>query len=191
MSEVRELWKITAFRRLLIARVVSNIGNGITPIALAFGVLSIPGADAGSLSYVTTAQMIPLVLFMLVGGVAADRFGRSQLVGITDIVGSIFVGISALSFLTSHASIPLLCFNGFIFGMLNALWYPAFSGIMPIIVPAKLLQAANSTVGLAANAGFTVGASIAGVLVSTAGSGWGLLVDAFSFLVAGILVLRK
>jgi MFS family permease len=190
MGEVSELWKITAFRRLLIARVVSNIGNGITPIALAFGVLSIPGADAGSLSYVTTAQMIPLVLFMLVGGVAADRFGRSQLVGITDIVGSIFVGISALSFLTSHASIPLLCFNGFIFGMLNALWYPAFSGIMPIIVPAKLLQAANSTVGLAANAGFTVGASIAGVLVSTAGSGWGLLVDAFSFLVAGILVLR-
>ena len=69
MGEVSELWKITAFRRLLIARVVSNIGNGITPIALAFGVLSIPGADAGSLSYVTTAQMIPLVLFMLVGGV--------------------------------------------------------------------------------------------------------------------------
>jgi len=190
MSEVSELWKISAFRRLLIARVVSNVGNGITPIALAFGVLSIPSADAGSLSYVTTAQMIPLVLFMLVGGVAADRFGRSQLVGITDIVGSIFVGISALSFLTSHASIPLLCFNGFIFGMLNALWYPAFSGIMPLIVPTNLLQAANSTVGLAANAGFTVGASIAGVLVSTAGSGWGLLIDALSFLVAGILVLQ-
>lgn len=67
MGEVSELWKISSFRRLLIARVVSNIGNGITPIALAFGVLSIPGADAGSLSYVTTAQMIPLVLFMLVG----------------------------------------------------------------------------------------------------------------------------
>lgn len=189
-EELAQLWALPQFRRLLLARVVSNIGNGITPIALAFGVLSIPGADAGSLSFVTTAQMIPLVLFMLIGGVAADRFGRSQLVGATDIIGSIFVGISALSFLTGYASIPLLCFNGFIFGVLNALWYPAFSGIMPLIVPNNLLQAANSILGVAANIAFTVGASIAGILVSTAGSGWGLLIDAFSFLIAGILVWR-
>ena len=133
--ELTELWQIRQFRRLFTARVISNIGNGMTPIALAFGVLSLKGADAGSLSYVTTAQMIPLVLFLLVGGIAADRFGRSQLVGITDIIGGVVVAISAIVFLTHHASIPLLCINGFIFGALNALWYPAFSGLMPLIVP--------------------------------------------------------
>ncbi|MSV37390.1 MAG: MFS transporter, partial [Actinobacteria bacterium] len=119
-KELSELWKITEFRHLLVARVISNFGNGITPIALAFGVLSLPGADAGSLSYVTTAHMIPLVLFMLIGGVAADRFGRTHLVGLTDIIGSIFVAISAFAFISGHASIPLLCFNSFIFGILNA-----------------------------------------------------------------------
>ena len=67
-KELSELWKITEFRHLLVARVISNFGNGIAPIALAFGVLSLPGADAGSLSLVTTAHMIPLVLFMLIGG---------------------------------------------------------------------------------------------------------------------------
>ena len=189
-KELSELWKIREFRHLLIARVISNFGNGITPIALAFGVLSLPGADAGSLSLVTTSNMIPLVLFMLIGGVAADRFGRTHLVGVTDIIGSVFVAISAFAFISGHASIPLLCFNGFVFGVLNALWYPEFSGIMPLIVPNPLLQAANSLVGIGANLGFTLGASVAGIVVSTAGPGWGLLIDAGTFLIAGVLVYQ-
>ena len=189
-KELSELWKIREFRHLLIARVISNLGNGITPIALAFGVLSLPGADAGSLSLVTTSNMVPLVLFMLIGGVAADRFGRTHLVGVTDVIGSVFVAISASAFISGHASIPLLCFNGFVFGVLNALWYPAFSGIMPLIVPNPLLQAANSLVGIGANLGFTLGASVAGIVVSTAGPGWGLLIDAGTFLIAGVLVYQ-
>lgn len=188
-EELRELWRIRRYRILLLARFVSNIGNGMAPIALAFGVLSLDGADAGSLSLVTTAQMIPLVAFLLVGGVAADRFGRSQLVGSTDVIGSVVVAVSAMAFLTDNASIPLLCVNGFIFGVLNALWYPAFSGLMPMIVPGPLLQAGNSILGFGANVGFTLGASVAGLIVATAGPGWGLFGDAVSFLIAGILVL--
>jgi len=188
-EELRELLRIPRYRVLLAARFVSNVGNGMAPIALAFGVLSLDGADAGSLSLVTTAQMIPLVAFLLVGGVAADRFGRSQLVGSTDIIGSAVVAISAIAFLTGNASVPLLCVNGFIFGVLNALWYPAFSGLMPMIVPGRLLQGANSILGFGANVGFTIGASAAGFIVATAGPGWGLLGDATSFLVAGLLVL--
>lgn len=189
LEELRELLRIPRYRVLLAARFVSNVGNGMAPIALAFGVLSLDGADAGSLSLVTTAQMIPLVAFLLVGGVAADRFGRSQLVGSTDIIGSAVVAISAIAFLTGNASVPLLCVNGFIFGVLNALWYPAFSGLMPMIVPGRLLQGANSILGFGANVGFTIGASAAGFIVATAGPGWGLLGDATSFLVAGLLVL--
>jgi MFS family permease len=188
-EELRELWRIPRYRILLAARFVSNVGNGMAPIALAFGVLSLDGADAGSLSLVTTAQMIPLVAFLLIGGVAADRFGRSQLVGSTDIIGSAVVAISAIAFLTDNASVPLLCVNGFIFGVLNALWYPAFSGLMPLIVPGPLLQGANSILGFGANVGYTIGASVAGLIVATAGPGWGLLGDATSFLVAGLLVL--
>jgi predicted MFS family arabinose efflux permease len=61
---------------------------------------------------------------------------------------------------------------------------------MPLIVPTHLLQAGNSALGVGANLGFTLGASVAGVLVSSSGSGWALLVDAATFLVAGIVVLR-
>jgi len=187
-GQFSELIAISGFRKLFAARVVSNFGNGMTPIALAFGVLSLPGGNAGSLSLVTTAHMLPLIGFMLIGGVVADRFGRARLVGLTDIFGSIFTGVSAMAFLTHHASIPLLCFNGFMFGILNSLWYPAFSGLAPQIVPARLLQSANSLIGTGANLALTLGSATAGVLVATAGSGWGLLIDAISFLVAGVIV---
>lgn len=187
-DQVRELWRNADFRKMFASRVVSNLGNGMTPIALAFGVLDLPGGNAGSLSIVTAAHMVPLVLFMIIGGVAADRFGRAMLVGGTDLLGSIFVSISALAFLTHHASIPLLAFNGFVFGVLNALWYPAFMGLMPQIVDNRLLQSANAFVGMGANLALTLGAAVAGVIVAAFGSGWAILIDAITFFIAGCLV---
>jgi MFS family permease len=187
-DQVRELWRNVDFRKMFTSRVVSNFGNGMTPIALAFGVLDLPGGNAGSLSIVTAAHMVPLVLFMVIGGVAADRFGRALLVGGSDLLGSIFVSISALAFLTGYASVPLLAFNAFVFGVLNALWYPAFTGLMPQIVETRLLQSANALVGMGANLALTLGAATAGFLVAAFGSGWAIMIDALSFFIAGCLV---
>lgn len=186
--DIRELRKNARFRRLVAARVVSNFGNGLAPIALAFGVLDLEGSNAGSLSLVTSSQMVPLVLFLLLGGVVADRFGRSQMVGVTDMVASALFLLSGLSFVFDFASVLLLCVNGFVIGILNALWYPAFAGLMPEVVEREQLQSANSIVGLGSNLSFTLGASTAGLLVSTVGPGWAIIVDAITFFVAGLLV---
>lgn len=187
-DQIRELWKVRDFRKLLLSRIISNIGNGMAPVALAFGVLDLPGGDAQSLSIVTGVHMVPLVLFMVVGGAVADRFGRARLVGSCDLIGSLFVFVSALSFLTGTASIPLLAFNGFIFGVLNAIWYPAFTGLTPQIVERRHLQSANSLLGVGGNLAFTIGSAVAGILVAAVGSGWAILMDAASFFIAGILV---
>lgn len=187
-AEVRELWKVREFRVVFASRVISNLGNGMAPIALAFGVLSLEGTDARSLSAVTVAQTVPLVLFMLIGGVAADRFGRARLMGGADILGSMFSILSAVALIGGFASVPLLAFNGFVFGVLNAVWYPAFAGLMPQVTPRHLLHSANAFLGTGANLAFTLGASAAGIIVATLGSGWALLADGTTFLVAGLLV---
>ena len=188
IGDLKLVWRNRRYRLLFLARFVSNIGNGLMPIALAFGVLSLPGGSATELSYVTTSQMLPIVVFLLVGGVVADRFGRAQLVGGTDIIGSFAVGTMGLLFITHHATILLLCMAGAVSGTLNALWYPAFVGLMPEIVEADELQAANSLLGFGANIGYIIGASTAGVIVNTAGAGWAILTNAATFLVAGFLV---
>lgn len=187
-GEWRELWALPGYRRVMWSRIVSNLGNGITPIALAFGVLDIKGSNGKSLSLVTGAHSVAVILFMLLGGVVADRFGRLRVVGLSDIIGSSVAAFSGLLLVTGHATVPLLAFNGFVMGFLNAVWLPAYRGIIPQLVPSHLLQSANALNGVFANVFMVAGSASAGVIVAVVGAGWGVLLDALSFFVAGILV---
>lgn len=79
--DLKKLWHLKPFRTLFLARVISNFGNGLAPVAVAFGVLSLEGATATDLSKVQAALFLPLVVFMLVGGIVADRFPRALIIG--------------------------------------------------------------------------------------------------------------
>ena len=134
------------------------------------------------------ARFFPLVTFMLFGGVFADRFQRNRIVGGSDVIGSVIVGISALSFIGGFPHVWILVFMGALFGILNALWWPAMSGVLPEILPKEKLQEGNAVVGLMNNIGYVVGTLLGGVLVAGFNAGWALLVDAISFFIAGLLV---
>jgi MFS family permease len=175
---------------LIIARVVSNFGNGLAPVAVAFGVLSLEGATATDLSKVQAALFFPLVLFMLVGGVVADRFPRALVVGSTDIILSAFIITSGVLFLIGEQSVTKLIVISFINGTLNALWWPAFMGITPEVVPEEHLQSANSVVSFGSNIMNIFGVVAGGVLVAAIGPGWAIVGDGITFLIAGILVLQ-
>ncbi len=188
LNELRTLRSHKGFIPLVGSRFISNVGNGLSPIALAYGVLSIPGADGKDLSVVMAARFIPMVALMLLGGVVGDRYKRNRVVGGADIIGSVFVAISAISFIGHFPSVWLLAVMGAIFGVLNALWWPAMVGVLPEILPKEKLKDGNAIVALSNNIGFVVGALLGGTLVTLYGSGWALLIDAISFLIAGILV---
>jgi MFS family permease len=79
---------------------------------------------------------------------------------------------------------------GALFGVLNALWWPAMSGVLPEILPKEKLQHGNAVIGLMTNIGFIAGTLLGGVVVTLYGSGWALLTDAITFFVAGVLVLK-
>ena len=187
-KDLAELIKISGFRSVITARFISNLGNGLSPVALAYGVLSLPGSNGRDLSLVMVSRFFPMVALMLFGGVIGDRFKRNRIVGGADIIGSFFAGTSALSFIFGFASVPLLCLMGALFGILNALWWPAMSGVLPEVLPKEMLQKGNALVSLASNFGFVFGALLGGTVVTLYGSGWALFVDALSFLLAGIIV---
>lgn len=189
-TDLSELWTIPSFRKLLLARFISNYGNGLAPIALAFGVLELKGASASDLSIVMAAQMFPMVVFMLFGGVIADRYPRALIVGVSDVVLSAFVIFNGISFLDGKATILSLSIVGFVGGTLNALWWPAFAGLVPEVVPEKLLQSANSAIGIGSNMSNIAGTVTGGIVVANFGAGWGLVGDGITFLIAGILVFQ-
>ncbi len=189
-DQLRELSQYRGFKSLISARLISNFGNGLSDIALVYGVLSLNGATGKDLSLVMFARLFPMIALMLFGGVIGDRFKRNRIVGGTDMLGSGFVAISAASFIFGFASVPLLAFMGFLFGILNAMWWPAMMGLLPTIVPKEKLNDGNAVIGLLSNFGYVAGALSGGTLVTLFGSGWALLVDALSFFIAGILVWR-
>jgi MFS family permease len=188
LAQLKGLKEHKGFTPLISSRFISNIGNGMSPIALAYGVLSIEGADGGDLSIVMAARFFPMIAFMLFGGVFADRFKRNRIVGGSDILGSFLAAVSAISLIAGSSSVLLLAAMGALFGVLNALWWPAMSGVLPEILPKEKLQEGNAVVGLLSNIGNISGTLLGGVIVAALNPGWALLIDAASFFIAGVIV---
>jgi MFS family permease len=188
LAQLKDLRGYQGFTALAASRFISNVGNGMSPIALAYGVLSLPGADGSDLSLVMGARFFPMIAFMLFGGVFADRFQRNRIVGAADVLGSFFTGISAISLIAGFSNVWILVAMGGIFGVLNALWWPAMSGVLPEILPKEKLQEGNAVIGLMSNIGNVSGTLLGGVIVSALNPGWGLLIDAATFFIAGIIV---
>ena len=188
MSDLRQLAALPHFRAFLAARLISNLGNGMGPVALAFAVLGLPNANATTLSWVLGAQSAVTVLMLPFGGVWADRIGRVRAVAGSDMVLGVLLIGQALLFFTHTVTVPILVAVACVVGFLHAIWYPAFPTIAPAVVPAERLQPANSLIsGVSAGASILGGAS-AGVIVATIGAPWALMFDALTFLVAGLLV---
>ena len=188
LAQLKNLSSHEGFSMLVTARLISNVGNGLSPIALAYGVLSLPGADGSDLSIVMGARYLPLIVFMLFGGVFADRFQRNRIVGGSDIIGSALVAVSAISLIAGFSSILLLAIMGALFGFLNALWWPAMSGVLPEILPKEKLQEGNAIIGLMSNIGVVFGTLLGGVIVTLTSPGWALLIDGLTFFIAGLIV---
>lgn len=188
MTALSQLWQFRDYRRYLLARVISNLGNGMAPTALAFGILGLEGATAKSLSLVLAVQSFALVAMLPFGGVWADRIGRAKVVGGSDTVLGALILVQAALFITGLVTVPILLPFALVFGVLHAIWYPAFPAIAPAVVPAEHLQSANSVVSAGSNGAYISGAAVAGVLVAGVGAGWAMAFDALTFIVAGLLV---
>ncbi|WP_422772650.1 MFS transporter [Plantactinospora sp. WMMC1484] len=173
------------FRYLAIGRAATMLGNAVAPIALAFAVLDLTGS-VRDLGLVVGTRSLTHVLFLLFGGVLADRFPRQAVMVVSCTFAAATQGAVAALVLTGTATIPALVALSALNGVLAAFAWPAAAALVPQTVPAELLQSANALNRLGTNAAMIGGASLAGVLVAGVGPGWGLLVDAATFALAGL-----
>ncbi|MEN0583728.1 MULTISPECIES: MFS transporter [Kosakonia] len=176
------------FRHLFFARLLTVLGNGIAPIALAFAVLDI-GGSATELGIVVAARSLFNVAFLLVGGVLADRYSRSQVLVLSSLVAACSQGVVAWLVLDGSATVLLLAILGTINGAAAGIALPASSALVPQTVPAHNLREANAFIQLGIYSGTVVGASLGGILTSAVGPGWGLAIDALGFAASAPLYL--
>lgn len=182
------LFSVRYFQQLLVARTISNVGNGISPVALAFGTLSIESSGPRELSLVLLARTVPIMVMLLIGGAFADRFGRAKIMAITDTTLGLLIVLIGFAFIQGQATIPLLVLVSLLSGVLNGFWYPAFTGLLPQIVPENQLQRANVIVSFFSNLAFMLGAALSGLSVTLLGYGATLIIDGITFFTAGLLL---
>ncbi len=185
---MREILQLPHYRRFLIARFISNFGNGMGPIALAFGILHMRGGSASLLGWILGIQTIAMLCMSPLGGVIADKYGRVRVLGMMDIIGGSAFLVQAYFFSTGHVPLGIFLAVNIVFGLCWGVFWPAFGGLMPALVGEEELQKANSTNQFVANIAIISGTATGGILVSTIGSTLALTVDAISFIICGIIV---
>ncbi|MQA98803.1 MAG: MFS transporter [Actinobacteria bacterium] len=186
---VKRLWSNAGFRQLYIGRAASMAGDMIVPVALAFGVLRLSDSPA-ALGIVLAAGVVPRVLFILVGGAVADRLRPHRAMIWSDIVRAASQGAVALLLITDIAEVWHLVVLEAVYGTAAAFFNPASTAVVRFVVRDEDLQDANAAMGLTRSIAGVAGPAIAGVLVAAAGPGVALGLDALTFVVSALFLMR-
>ena len=161
------------FRLLLADRVLAPGAFAFSLVGVSFAVLDATGSTA-DLSYVLAAQILPSLVFALVGGVFADRFAPQKVIVAANLMIAAGEGGFGLLVLLGQPQLWQMIGLETLTGAGMAVFYPASQALLPRLVPDRLLQEASALSRLAMNAAQMAGAAIAGVFVAAAGPGWAL-----------------
>lgn len=179
---------VPAYRRYFAGRAASQFGDRLVPVALAFAVLRAT-RSATALSLVLASESAGQLLFLLAGGVIADRCPRRALMVGCDLTQLCVTSFVSTFLLLAHASVPALAGAGAVQGAAAAVAQPAAAGLVPSLVPAGQLADANSLGQLSDAVTRVLGLAVAGALVA-AGPGWAFAVDAATFAVSAVALAR-
>jgi MFS family permease len=169
------------FRKLWMGQTTSAAGDGMTGVALTFAVLAL-GRSAADLGLVLASFMVPRVVFMLIGGVWADRLPRRGIMIGADLLRAVAQVVLAAAAFTGTGQLWIFMVASFASGAASAFFQPASTGLIPQTVSPGRLQQANATLNLSQSTAFMVGPIVSGMVVAFAGSGWVFAFDAVTFL---------
>jgi MFS family permease len=144
-------------------------------------------------SGVGLARFIPIVLFALIGGLAADTFNRRKILFLTQ---SAMVGTAlALGFLTYFGVINIWAI--YIISAVNGIAVsfdsPSRQSLISNIVPREDLRSAFGLQSVASNVGSIIGPALSGVVIATLGQEWTYWINAISFfaVIAALIMMGK
>jgi len=177
------------FRKLFLGQAISVVGVMFTVVALPFAVLEI-GGSATDIGIVEAAYIIPLTVFLLFGGVWADRLPRQRVMLAADFGRTALQLTTAVLLISGVAQVWHLALLQVGMGLCEAFFRPSYTGLVPEVVSGSRLQQANALQGLVMSGAITLGATIAGLLVAAVGPGWAIGIDGLSYLVSAWFLWR-
>lgn len=173
------------FAWLWAGQTISALGDGAYTVALAWAVLALTGS-ATDMGIVLVARSVPMLLFLLLGGVAADRLPRRLVMIASDAGRAVAVlAIAALEWLGVLQLWHLIAL-AFVFGLVSSFFMPAYQSIAPELVEVEALPSANGLNGLSRQVGTLLGPLIGGALVAALGAQEAFAFDGLTFVVSAL-----
>ena len=183
----RDLLRLPDFRRLYVAQAVSDVGDGMTYLALFLVVLGLTQSTA-AIALMSILVALPPVTIGLFAGAWADRADRRRIMVGSDALRSVVVLLLVPAVLAG--SVPAIFVLATVQAVIGTFFAPARIALVPRTVPREGLMAANSLGQLTRMIAGVVGATVTGLIAGTAGVVWPVfVVDAASFLVSALVVL--
>ena len=176
------------FRLLWMGQSVSLVGDGIYLVAIAWLVYDLSN-EPGALAIVGLAWTLPMVLGLLLAGVLSDRFERRRLLVLSDLIRCAAIGAIAALSLAGVVELWHVIVLVVVYGAGEALFLPAFSAIVPDVVPREQLMQANTLRELMEPLGLRfAGPALGGLLITVFDVGTAFVVDALTFLGSAFIV---
>jgi DHA3 family tetracycline resistance protein-like MFS transporter len=176
------------FALLWLGQTISTLGDGAYLTALAWQVLILTGSGA-AMGIVLIATSLPRLLFLLLGGVIADRLPRRLVMLWADAGRAVAVGAIAVLTHTNMLQFWQLIALGLLFGLSQAFFLPSYQSIAPQLVEVEALPSANALNGLTREIGILVGPALGAVLVANFSTASAFGFDALTFVVSALCLL--
>jgi hypothetical protein len=176
------------FLLLWSGQTLSRLGDSLYQIALAWWVLE-QTHSAAAMGTVYACNFAPTVVFVLLGGVAVDRLPRVHLMLGADLVRALLAAMIAALASTQQLELWHVYLASLLFGLVNAFFLPAYSALIPDVMPKSLLTSANALTSLSAEVTGVAGPLLGALLVGRRGAALAFALDGGSFLFAAVCLL--
>ena len=188
MTNLLRPLRLRDFRLLFGGESISVLGDYFHFVALAWLTLQLTGSGL-ALGGVLMVAGIPRAVFVLLGGALSDRFSPRSLMLYSNAFRAVVVGILAALVLTGSAELWHLFVIAAIFGVVDALFYPAVNSIIPMLVDEASLPPANALMQGSQQLAGLIGPALAGLVIASVQLGVAFVVDAVSFAIAATALL--
>ncbi|MBI5876284.1 MAG: MFS transporter [Chloroflexi bacterium] len=182
MTLIRSLTHPT-FALLWSGQTISRLGDRLYTIALAWWVLQKTGS-ATTMGTVLIFSSIPNLLFLLLGGVTVDRFSRTRIMLISDLLRGILITLVTALAVTGTLEVWHIFLASTAFGLVAAFFQPAYTALVPELVPSDMLPSANSLTALSRQLTGIFGPALGAAIVAFGGPSGGFALDALSFFIS-------
>lgn len=182
------LFREPDFRRFWTAQVVSELGSGVSTLALPLTAVLWLGASAMEMGVLRAAATTPVLLFALLAGVWVDRLPRRLILVASDFGRGVLLLSVPLAAAAGVLGIRLLWTIAFAVGVLTVLFDIAVTSYVPTLVGQARLVRANATLQASSSGARVVGPGAAGLLVQLLGAPFAVAADAASFLGSALLL---